>query len=428
MGMKIRRDNSALTFGRRRRGQGRMAFFLFWLIAMGVVFGVIWQFDRVQPQVMGMVMGPATATPNAISMAQLAQDAYWQGDLESAIYYYGQAAEMEPTNTLIQYEYVRVLVYGSYRGRGSRFLARDALTVADRTVRLLPNDAYAQAAYALALIENDRSDEAAAAALNAVETSPGWAEARAYLALAYYGQGRYRSAQEQAQQAVSLNPNSIDSRRALALSLAFTGNYDISIQQYQAAIEIHPRLDALYFELAPYYIILDNFDAAIQSYDRVLINDPANVKAWTRKCETFFRQRDDVSAQDSCERAIELDPSFPEAHAQLGMVRYTRRNYEGSIESFETCIGLMDSQGWEMSERLQECYYLHGLAYYRLDRCELAMPLFREALTVDIDQRPRELTMIGMQDCAAVDDDITIADIPTPVPPTPTPPPPIGIY
>lgn len=428
MSIKIRRDNSALSFGHRRRGQGRMTFFLFWLISMGVVFGIIWQFDRVQPQVMSMVAGPGTPTPNSISMAQLAQDAYWQGDLETSIYYYSQAADMDPANTLIQYEYVRVLIYGSYKGRGSRFLARDALTVAERTVRLLPNDAYAQAAYALALIENNRSDEAAAAALNAVEAAPGWSEARAYLSLAYYGQGRYRSAQEQAQQAVALNPSSVDARRALALSLAFTGNYDISIQQYQSAIEIHPRLDALYFELAPYYIILDNFDAAIQAYDRVLINDPTNVKAWTRKCETFFRQRDDISAQLSCERAIDLDPTFPEAHRQLGMVRYTRRNYEGSIESFETCITLMDGQGWEMSERLVECYYLHGLAYYRLDRCEEAMPLLRDSLLTDASERPRELAIIGMQDCAAVDDDISIADIPTPVPPTPTPQPPIGIY
>lgn len=428
MSMKIRRDRSNLSFGRRSRGQGRFTFFLVWLVSMGVALAVIWQFDRFQPQVMAVMMGPPTATPDSVTLAQSAQDAYWKGDLETAIYYYAQASQLEPTNTLIQYEYVRTLIYGSYQGRGSRYLARDALTVAERTVRLVPGDPYSQAAYAMALISNDRSDEAAAAALNAVEYAPNWAEARAYLSLAYYDQGRFRAAQEQAQLAVEANPNSVDARRALALAMAFTGNYDISIAQYEAAIAIHPRLDALYFELAPYYIILDNYEAAIQSFDRVLQNDPRNVKAWTRKCETFFRQRDDARAQESCEQAIELDPTFPEAHRQLGMVRYTRRNYEGAIESFQTCIDLMDAQGWQMSDRLVECYYLHGLAYYRLNRCDRAMPLLQTSLDVDTSERPRELALEGMRLCASVDDNISIEDIPTPVPPTATPLPPIGIY
>ncbi len=429
MSMRIRRDRSSLHFGgRRSRAQRRLWLFWTWFLMMAAAVGVIWQFDHVQPEVLAVVMGPPTATPDAISLAQLAQDAFWDGNLEDAIVYYSQASELEPTNTYIQFEYVRVLVYGSYEGRGYAFREREALTVADRTVRLAPNDARAQAAYAMALIENDRSDEAAAAALRATELDPAWAEPHAYLSLAYGNQNRYRSAQEQAQLAVDLDANSVDARRALALSLAFFGEWDIVIRQYEAAIQIHPRLDALYFEVAIYYTILDNFDAAIQSYDRILAHDPRNVKAWTRKCETFFRQRDDASAQEACEQAVTLDPTFPEAHEQLGQVRYTRRNYEGAIESFETCIDLMVAQNWEWPDRLVKCYYLHGLAYYLLNRCDQAMPLLTDALLTEPEGAARDLTLQGMQQCAAVDDSITIDDLPTPAPPTATPPPPIGLY
>lgn len=429
MPMKIDRRRSALRFGRKARNNSRITFFVAWLAGMFFALTVIWQFDNVQPSVMAVVAGPPTATPDGVTLAQLAQEAYWKGDLDTAVYYYGQASDIEPLNTVIQFEYVRVLIYASYEGRGSSYLAEDALEVAERTVQLVPNDPHAQAAYANALIVNDRSDEGAAAALNATEYAPRWAEARAYLALAYYDQGRYASAQEQAALAVELDPNSVDSRRALALTLAFTGNYIESIQQYQAAINIHPRLYALYFELAPYYIILDNYEAAIQAYDRILASDPRNVKAWTRKCETFFRQREDALAQESCEQAIELDATFPEAHRQLGMVRYTRRNYEGSIESFETCIGLMDQQGWPMTDRLPECYFLQGLAYYRLDRCEQALPLLQATFDLDTPtERPQELALEGLQLCAQVDENISLDQIPTPIPPTATPLPPIGIY
>lgn len=428
MSMRIRRDQSSLHFGNRRRSRNRSWLFWAWFVAMALASGIIWQFDRAQGQVLNWVVGPPTPTPDGISMAQLGQNAYWEGDLENSIQAYSQASELEPTNTLIQFEYVRVLIYGSYVGRGYTFRARDALTVAERTLRLAPDDAHAYAAYALALVANDRSTEASNAALSAIERAPTWAEAHAYLSLAYYGQERFGSAQEEAQQAVNLDPNSVDSRRALALSLAFVGAWEQSISQYEAAIAIHPYLDALYFELAPYYIILDNYDAAIQAYDRILSHDPRNVKAWTRKCETFFRQRDDANAQESCENAVELDATFPEAWRQLGMVRYTRRNYEGAIEAFQTCIALMDAQGWEMTDREVECYYLHGLAYYSLNRCDEAFPLFQTALLTNPSGPPYTLTLEGMRLCSEVDSSISPQDIPTPALPTPTPPAPIGIY
>lgn len=428
MSMRIRRDRSSLYFGKRPRHQRRMWLFWVWLLTMTGAIGVVWQLDTIQPQVLAMVVGPPTPTPNAVSLAQLAQNAYWEGDLDSSILYYAQAAKLEPENTRIQFEYIRNLVYGSYAGRGYVYRARDALQVAERTVRSVPNDAHAQAGYALALIANGRGDEAAAAALNAIQIAPNWAEPHAYLGLAYYTQDRFRSAQEESQLAVNLDPNSVDARRSLALSMAFTGGYDIAIRQYEAAISIHPRLDALYFELAPYYILLENYDAAIQSYDRILSHDPRNVKAWTRKCETFFRQREDGLAQEACEQAVNLDGTFPEAHKQLGMVRYTRRNYEGAIESFETCMNLMEAQGWEMSNRLVECYYLHGLAYYTLGNCSRAMPLLQQALIIAPSGRTAEITLQGMEFCVDYDPNYSPADVPTLAPPTPIPPPPIGIY
>jgi tetratricopeptide (TPR) repeat protein len=160
----------------------------------------------------------------------------------------------------------------------------------------------------------------------------------------------------------------------------------------------------------------------------VLANDPRNVKAWTRKCSTFFQQRDDISAREACEQAVELDNTYPDAFKQLGMVRYTSRNYEGAIEAFQTCIRLMDAQGWSMSDRLGECYTYQGLAWYLLDDCTTAMPLFREALKTELGDLLQGFTYTGMNSCAAVDDTITLDDIPTPAPPTPVPPEPIGIF
>jgi tetratricopeptide (TPR) repeat protein len=426
--MQIRRDRSSLRFGSRSRNQGTLWIFMAWVLSMAIIFGVVWRFNAVQAQVEGLVSGPSSPTPSGVSLAQQAEDAYWKGDLDTSIELYRKAAALEPDNVGIQFEYIRNLIYGSYVGRGYFFRAEIAVNVAADLVKRHENDPMARAGYALALIENGRADEGAAEALRAVELNPGWAEAHAYLSLAYRAQNRWRLAQEQAQDAVDLNPMSVDARRAFALSLAFTGQWAVAISQYEQAIQIHPRLDALYFELAPYYIVQENYDAAIQAYDRVLANNPRNVKAWTRKCETYFRQRDDANAQEACEQAIELDPTFPEAHRQLGQVRYTRRNYEGAVESFETCIALMDAQGWPMSERLEQCYYLHGLAWFLLGNCTNAASLFEQAFLVDLTERGRQITLEGIDLCVAYDQNLEISDFPTPPPPTQEPPPPIGIY
>lgn len=427
--MQIRRDRSALYFSDRPRygNRGRWIF-MTWFVLMAVVLGAIWQWNSVEARVNTWVNGPPTITPNAVELAQLADEAYWEGDLLMSIRYYEQAASLEPNNMAIMFEYVRNLIYYSYTGRGFDQYAERALEVSTRAVQTNPNNPYAKAAYAFALVSTERGDEAAVAALDAIDLAPNWAEPRAYLSLAYQEQQRWRIAQEVGQEAVNLNPNSVDSRRALALSMAYTGDFDITINQFEQAIQVHPKLDALYFEVALYYTALDNYEAAIQSFDRVLAHDSRNVKAWTRKCETFFRQREDGSAQESCEQAIELDPTYPDAHKQLGMVRYTRRNYEGAIESFNTCIDLMKAQNWNPQDYLAECYVINGLSQYILANCSAAMDLFTTALTIDTSQRMQELTQEGMILCANSDPSISIQDLPTPAPQPTIPPEPIGIY
>ncbi|MCQ3932635.1 MAG: hypothetical protein DPW16_19470 [Chloroflexi bacterium] len=426
--MQIRRDRSALHFGRRARRRGPSWFFGFWFFSMAAAVLVMWQMDRVQPEVLAVVMGPPTPTTDAVTLAQLAEEAYWQGDLDNSILYYSQAYELTPNDMGIMFEYVRNLVYGSYDGRGFVFRAERALEVAQEAVDNYPNDPRALAAYTLALVARDRGEEAAAAGIKAVDRAPDWAEARAYLSMAYREQERWLNAQETGQKAVDLNPNSVDARRALALAMAFTGQFDIAIGQFEQAIQAHPRLNVLYFELAPYYIVKGNFDAAIQAYDRVLANDSTNVKAWTRKCETFFQQRNDISARESCEQAVELDPTYPDAFKQLGMVQYTSRNYEGAVETFQICIDLMNQAGLKLEEQLGECYTYQGLAYQILAQCHLAMPVFEVALQTDPSDFLKNNIYIGMDYCIKGDTNYSGYQVPTAVPPTAIPPEPIGIY
>jgi tetratricopeptide (TPR) repeat protein len=424
----IRRDKSNLHFGSQSRRSGSKTLLVIWTVMMLAALAVIWRFNNVQNWVLAGVGGEATATPDSVTLAQLGERAYLAGDLEAAINYYGQAARMSPDDIDIQFEYGRVLIYRSYAGRSYRFRAEQALDVAKAAVKVAPDNARAQAIYAFALLENDMADEAVSAGLNAIQLAPDYAEAHAYLSMAYYRAKRPNQAFEEGDKAVKLNPDSIDSRRALALSLSFVGEYNAAIQQFERAIQINPRLDALYFELAVYYKAQNNYDAAIKAYDQVLAMEANNVKAYTRKCETYFTMREDSLAQEACEQAIQLDETYPEAHRQLGMVMYTRRNYEGAIEEFETCANLQEQQGVPLADREIECYYIRGLAWALLARCDKGWDVLQEALMMDPNETIKGYINQGLMECVDYDPAYDISDIPTPIPTEPIPPDPIGVF
>src|SRR4051812_36433971 len=124
--LRIRRDRSSLSdgslFGRRRRGIQPWKLIL-WSAAMGFMGLIVWQFDRVQPQVMAMMGSSSTATPAAYYYAKAGDLAFWRGDLNVAITNYREAARQQPTNVDLLYELSRMLIYHSYGDR--RFSASD---------------------------------------------------------------------------------------------------------------------------------------------------------------------------------------------------------------------------------------------------------------------------------------------------------------
>lgn len=426
--MYIRRDRSNLHFGRQARRHNSGTFVVIWLVVMAVLVGVIWRFNTVQSWVLAGVGVAPTPTLDAVTLAQMGERAYLNGDIELAIQHYELAAQLVPENMDILFEYGRMLIYRSYAGRSFAIRAEQALDVAQRAVEIAPDNARAQALLCLALLENGRPEEAISAGLIAQQLAPEYAEARAYLSMAYRNAGRPNQAFQKADEAVQLDPNSLDARRALALGLAFVGEFDAAIQQYERAIQIHPRFDALYFELAVYYKAQSNYEASIAAYDMVLAMEPDNVKAYTRKCETYFTMREDSLAQEACEQALELDPTYAEAHRQLGMVRYTRRNYEGAIESFEECSRLQEEQNVPLNAREIECWYIRGLSHALLARCDQAWPVLREALQMNPNERIKGFINEGLMSCVNYEEEYDINDIPTPIPNTPVPPEPIGIF
>ncbi|MBN2471587.1 MAG: tetratricopeptide repeat protein [Anaerolineae bacterium] len=410
-GIQINRDYSNLSFSGRRRGISPLLLAL-WAVSLLLVALVVWRFNDIQPQVLAAIQPPAP-TLSAPTHANQAYNAYLAGDLALAESEFASATRMMPENVDYLYEYGRMLLLNNKAEQG--------LAVADQAIAAHPEDPRGYALKVYALDSLGRAEEAIPIGLTALDLDSNFAPTYAFLSGAYNSLGRWRQAQEIGARAVELDPDNIDARRAFAFSLNWTGRYDLAVQQLEAAIAVHPNLDFLYFELAGAYTGLRNEPAKIAIYQHVLEMDPENTKAMVRMCETYFGMRIDNLAQYWCEEALDRDENDARAWKQVGMIYYTRRNYESSIDAFNTCVDLAGSQ-------YIECWYLRGLAHYRLDQCDEAVPILQEGLAYTDSADIQRNILQGLYMCAEADENYDFSIIPTPAP-TPTPvPTPIGIF
>ncbi len=432
--MYVRRDRSSLTFGGGRRGTPRWRYLL-WVLLFGLVGLAVWQFDRIQPPVLhALGVGPTPTAP-AYFHANAGYEAYLAGDLETAIVEFRAAAAQEPGSVDYLFELARILVLSSTNreavGQGR---VDEAVQVAEQAVEADPGDPRGYAILCKSLDWNNRPEEAVPRCLEAIELDPLFAESYGYLAEASADLKRWAQSQEYGRKAVELDPDSVDARRDYAYSLWVVGLYEEAIVQLESAVALHPNLLYLQFELAALYRAIDQPEAAIAVYDRIRSQDPDNLRVYVELCTTYWGIREDIYAQDYCEQAMELDPSYQPAYRQGGQVYYTRRNYESAIEAFETCACLAHGGNCDGEPETPDtpgtgvfpvqCWYLRGLAYYYLARCDVAVPILIESLYYTSEDVIKQNAYRGLELCRESGEEFVWPD------PTPTPMPeatPIGM-
>jgi len=79
---------------------------------------------------------------------------------------------------------------------------------------------------------------------------------------------------------------------------------------------------------------------------------------------------------------VEIDPSYASAYGHLGRAYYDLRDWEDAIPAFRQAIDLGVTQ--------VEYYYLLGLAYAFLERCDEARPWLEQALEIEPNAAPAQ--------------------------------------
>ena len=421
--MKIERDYSQPFFGNRRRRRSGRRLLLGALLLAGALALAWTRRDALELFALELVDRAPTPTPFASERADRGAALVLEGDLEGAAERFRLAVEQRPENLDYLYEYGKLLIE---LDRAEEVLEPQArygnLSLADRSIALDSRDARGYALKARALVWVDDAANAIPVGMAGLEQNERFAPLHAALGRAYIQIGRYQQGLEFAEQGVQLDPLDAEARRSYAYALIWVGERYEAIRQLEDAVAINPQLKASYFELALQYLATGQDELAIATYEFILSLDRNDKRAYLRLCQSWARVGRNDQAQGYCEDALRIDPEYADAWAEVGRARYTRRNYEGSIEAFENCV--------EYGSSSIECWYLRGLAKYYLGRCDEAWEILNEALPMT--QRLAEpgpiianireglrLTTISCPSYAG-------AALPTDIPPTPVPPTPIG--
>ncbi|MBK8020168.1 MAG: tetratricopeptide repeat protein [Chloroflexi bacterium] len=435
--MQIHRDYSQPFFSQRRRRRGSWRWLLLFIILIGgFLFFVDSNFSQLQMVALDMVGQAPTATPFASELATIGMDFFVRGDLETARDYFRRAVMQQPTNVDYLYEYGRILLE---LGVDALELFPEAVQVGDAAVQSAPSDPRGYAIKARALDLSGDSANAIPVGQAGLQNDAGFAPLYTALSSAYRNIDRYDVAIDTAERAIELDPLDPSARRVYALALIWVGRRQEALDQLEQAVGLNPNLVAPYFELASMYRALavtdtaqgqEYYELAIATYEQVIAMQPRNAKAYLRLCEAYTQVGEHRRAQGYCEDALNLRPEYSEAWRALGQTQYPQRNYEGAIESFETCVALQSSR--PIADQEIECHYLRGLAHYYLGQCPDAWEILSDSVnrvrqTSDDPENPVLINSLAglrlvTENCTGFGG----RALPTAIPPTAIPPTPIG--
>ena len=357
------------------------------------------------PETQPFFVSTPVPTRSPASLVLEGESLFQAGKLAQAKLSYLEAIAIDPQNPEYYIELARIQVFtGEYA---------EAVSNASNAVLLDENSALAYGVLGWALDFQAFANPEAASTLDAlarvekaVELDPNSALVRAYYAEVIIDDDleAYDRARQQAEQAVRLDPNLLEAQRALGYVWERTGNYALAFEAYQNALRISPNLAVLHVAVGDMHFNIgltdllegrfdsgqQHVDEAIRSYTTATTLAPDDVEPFRRIARAYAQIGEFGKASQFAQTAVDLQPTNPRLHGDLGRMYYKNGEYEAAIASFALAIqGSLDPERPQVSGLpldpgdpiVVEFYYMYGLALAKTQQCGLGTEIARALLT-----------------------------------------------
>lgn len=128
---------------------------------------------------------------------------------------------------------------------------------------------------------------------------------------------------------------------------------ELEKRKLDAAAYINPELAAEAKERGNTAFRSQDWSQAIKEYEEAIKRDPSNPAYRNNLAATLCKIMDFQGAKKNCEKALELDPKYVKAWAKKGDIEFLQKEYHKAMESYQKGLGL-DSENKLCRDGLQK--------------------------------------------------------------------------
>lgn len=247
-----------------------------------------------------------------------------------------------------------------------------------------PRSAPAWQILGLIAFQSGHNEVAAAHFAKAIELEPNFAAAHYNLANALRVQGKLPEAELRYRYALSLQPNFAEVLQNLSLTLHLQGRLDDATGCYRRALSQKPTWADGWNNLGQILNAQSSFTEALVPLQRAIALQPQLAAAYNNLGVSYQGLGRPLEAAVCYRRALELAPNNADAHSNLGSVLHQLGNLDDAIAHYRQAIAApqtsVPSAG---STFIADLYNNLGNALRDQGLLYEAIPSFRQAITLD---------------------------------------------
>jgi tetratricopeptide (TPR) repeat protein len=183
--------------------------------------------------------------------------------------------------------------------------------------------------------------------------------------------GEFDPARERLVEALALEPGNHWTLSELAEVERALGNIEQARRRYRESLEVNPNDQWTRGHLAQLECEDGNPAAAIVLYDEILVAEPK--AAWAKvELAQVLAEKEAERAKALCESALDNDPSYPWAHAQLGNLARRAGHLEEARRHYLAAAATSPNATWILHEQADICRHMGRMeeAYAHLERAK----------------------------------------------------------
>jgi tetratricopeptide (TPR) repeat protein len=191
------------------------------------------------------------------------------------------------------------------------------------------------------------------------------------LGVFYFGLGNYEAALEEYKLSVAIDPGRAGAWDGMSEALERMGQMEECIQAASKAITIQPDLWLAYEDRGLCYADKSYYKSAVPDYKAYVTNIPDDSIGWYNYGVSLDKTGDEDTALQAYNRSLTLDPSYPPALINRGLIYNDKEQYTLAMNDFNNAL-----KGGDIAY----AYNGRGYTYLGLKQYQLAQADFEKSI------------------------------------------------